>query len=769
MSQTKAQLVGGVGFSTADSLTVHNGLAITGVVTATSFSGSGAGLVGLANTDFINAEQVTVVGVVTASSAVLTGNISAASGTFTGNVTVGGTLTYDDVTNVDSIGLVTARSGIRFGLAGVGGSVSGTGNANFAGIVTATSLDASIAFWTLGASGSNHYTFTGPGDLSGDTDPDLQLIRGQKYIFKNRSGGHPFRIQSTPNGSAGTAYNDGVTNNDAGNGTDLIFDVPFDAPSILYYQCTSHGNMGGRIYIGSSSGDDVNVGAAVTIYASTGIVSATSYYGSGSNLTGINVAPSITATADGALADGDAVIVKSNGEVTKVVQTTTNNFSVEYNETLSTNITDGAVIDYPTSLNGFVIFYRTSGAAGRLRHMTLDAGIDDFHFGNEQDVTNNSISGVEGVYDANADKLLLSYKSGADTGVVKVVSFSDINTATFGSQTTYNNATTGDQPKICYDANAQKSVIFYTDGSNAKPLRAKVATISGTSVSFGTEATVSSNDIEQHYHDCVYDANAQKIVTAYVDKTNNYELRCKVGTISGTSISFGTEVTIQTVTSGVTSVDNIVLTYDSTNNKVVAFYRHDDKYIARVGTISGTSISFGTAVEIVSGNFERMGAGYDPDKDRHVMIYSESTGTEPTKGFMGTVSGTSISFGSVLTVNAEKQAFEPSIAYHAYRKRLIHFWSNNDQSNRMEFNAIQTADQTSNMTTGNFIGFSNGAYADNATATIQVVGAIDDAQTGLTTGAKHYVQKDGSLATTADTPSVEAGTAVSATKLIIKG
>ena len=319
MSQTRAQLVGGVGFSTADSLTVHNGLAVTGVVTATSFSGNGAGLVGLANTDFINAEQVnvvgvvtatsfvgnganltglantdfinaeqvTVVGVVTASSAVLTGNISAASGTFTGNVTVGGTLTYDDVTNVDSIGIVTARTGVQFGLAGVGGSVSGTGNANFAGIVTATSLDASIAFWTLGASGTDHYTFTGPGDLSGDTDPDLQLIRGQKYIFKNRSGGHPFRIQSTPNGSSGTAYNDGVTNNDAGNGTDLIFDVPFDAPSILYYQCTSHGNMGGRIYIGSSSGDDVNVGLAITMYASSGIVSATSFYGDGANITGI--------------------------------------------------------------------------------------------------------------------------------------------------------------------------------------------------------------------------------------------------------------------------------------------------------------------------------------------------------------------------------------------------------------------------------------------------------------------------------------------------
>ena len=91
----------------------------------------------------------------------------------------------------------------------------------------------------------------------------MQLIRGQKYIFKNRSGGHPFRIQSTPNGSSGTQYNDGVTNNDAGNGTDLIFDVPFDAPAILYYQCTSHGNMGGRIYIGSSSGDEVKLSGGV--------------------------------------------------------------------------------------------------------------------------------------------------------------------------------------------------------------------------------------------------------------------------------------------------------------------------------------------------------------------------------------------------------------------------------------------------------------------------------------------------------------------------
>jgi len=41
------------------------------------------------------------------------GAITAASGSFTGNVTVGGTLTYEDVTDIDSVGLITARTGVR--------------------------------------------------------------------------------------------------------------------------------------------------------------------------------------------------------------------------------------------------------------------------------------------------------------------------------------------------------------------------------------------------------------------------------------------------------------------------------------------------------------------------------------------------------------------------------------------------------------------------------------------------------------------------------
>ena len=58
-----------------------------------------------------------------------TGNVIATKGTYSGNVTIGGTLTYEDVTNVDSIGIVTARNGIEVGARpGVAASISVDGN-----------------------------------------------------------------------------------------------------------------------------------------------------------------------------------------------------------------------------------------------------------------------------------------------------------------------------------------------------------------------------------------------------------------------------------------------------------------------------------------------------------------------------------------------------------------------------------------------------------------------------------------------------------------
>ena len=125
--------------------------------------------------------------------------------------------------------------------------------------ITAAKLhaDALDRTYTLGASGSNHYTFTGEGLTGAVNDPTLYLTRGKTYRFVNgnSAGAHPFRIQTTVNGSAGTEYNTGVTNNGGAGGSTIIFEVPHDAPDVLYYQCTSHGAMGGIFYITGALAD----------------------------------------------------------------------------------------------------------------------------------------------------------------------------------------------------------------------------------------------------------------------------------------------------------------------------------------------------------------------------------------------------------------------------------------------------------------------------------------------------------------------------------
>jgi len=91
--------------------------------------------------DFPNG--ITVTGVVTSTSISqnITGNLSV-----TGNLGVGGVLTYEDVTNIDSVGVITARSGIKIGpTAGVAGTFFADGSYITAGIITATTFHGSGA------------------------------------------------------------------------------------------------------------------------------------------------------------------------------------------------------------------------------------------------------------------------------------------------------------------------------------------------------------------------------------------------------------------------------------------------------------------------------------------------------------------------------------------------------------------------------------------------------------------------------------------------
>ena len=96
-------------------------LNVVGVVSATSFFGDGAGLTGVASTEnIITGTAATFTGGIDAAqSDVSVRNLTGVAATFTGVVT------YEDVTSIDSIGIVTARSGVLVGSGQSYGSVDG--------------------------------------------------------------------------------------------------------------------------------------------------------------------------------------------------------------------------------------------------------------------------------------------------------------------------------------------------------------------------------------------------------------------------------------------------------------------------------------------------------------------------------------------------------------------------------------------------------------------------------------------------------------------
>ena len=186
----------GPGIHTASNINSHN-IKSTGIITAVSFVGDGAGLTGIASTDNIitgtaatfNTYPVDInAGMTVAGVSSFASAISGTTANFSGNVTVGGVLTYEDVKNVDSLGIITARSGIDVDdFLDVGSNIK-LGNA---GVITATTFKGDGDFVEL--------------DVDGHTNLDNVSIAGvaTATLF---SGASQIGIQS-----AGTQIGAGIT------------------------------------------------------------------------------------------------------------------------------------------------------------------------------------------------------------------------------------------------------------------------------------------------------------------------------------------------------------------------------------------------------------------------------------------------------------------------------------------------------------------------------------------------------------------------------
>lgn len=162
---------------------------------------------------------------------------------------------------------------------------------------------------------------------------------------------------------------------------------------------------------------------------------------------------------------------------------------------------------------------------------------------------------------------------------------------------------------------------------------------------------------------------------------------------------------------------------------------------------------------------------YDSNTDTFLIVYEHAGNA--VSGRVCTVGTSSNGFDvSSEQFIANTAVFNPnklSGIFSTVSNRGLFVAGDSNASVQGEYFFFNNAYTSTNLNDENFIGISDGAYADAATATIQIVGSVDDAQSGLTAGKRYYVQTDGSLSRTADSPSVIAGTAVSATEIIVKG
>ena len=378
---------------------------------------------------------------------------------------------------------------------------------------------------------------------------------------------------------------------------------------------------------------------------------------------------------------------------------------------------------YDTTNNRVVNIYEDNTGTGYVTAVVGTVSGTTTEWGTAVVVKSAATNGVSIAYDANAQKMVAYYNSGsAHYARVGTVSGSGTGaTISFGTEVTVV-AANADLCAIAYDANAQKVVVTVEESS---VLKALVGTVAGTDITFGTAASFYSGDANNPGPQIAYDANAQKVVIQYTKTSDSYGYAI-VGTIGGTDITFGTEASYSAATNR-----NNDISYDSTAQKLFLSFRDSsNNSTGIVGTIAGTDITFGAVATAITGGTQAdySRCVYDPDNNITIVVgLVNSVATVAA----ATISGTSVSFSSPQTFNAFSTS-EFGLTYDTTADKAVVVY----------------------------------AYFSGAGISPAVV--ITTA-TPFVTGSSYYVQTDGTFSTSADTPSVKAGLAISTTSLLLNG
>ena len=424
----------------------------------------------------------------------------------------------------------------------------------------------------------------------------------------------------------------------------------------------------------------------------------------------------------------------------------------------------------------------------------VDAGVLD----TSEFQDNNTTQYVNSVYDVNAERVVIAYlnndtSNGTGGCIVGTISGSSIS---FGSFTTFSTGTQISDISLTYDSTNNKCVVSYQFPSSTG--QSKVATVdpSDNSITFGSASQFSS---ESEQITSIFDDSSGKVVLAFRSKeaSTEFDILARVGTVSGTSISWGTVATVSNANSQWVSLGN-----DVDSNKIVFAYLVSSQGRSKVGTVSGTNISFGNEATFTTNATYISSMAYHDALNRIILTYRDSGNSNYPTSVVGTLSGTSISFGTPVVLNsAYGNTSKRASAYNPSLEKVFTVYGPSGGSVIQELTASGTTlvkgDTTAlghaaafqcltyisslNTMLITYRGTDDDGYAtlfvpevrgevpSGSQAIIDIGSAISTNQISLTAGQQYFVQTDGTLSLTADDPSVIAGTAVSATDIIVKG
>ena len=507
----------------------------------------------------------------------------------------------------------------------------------------------------------------------------------------------------------------------------------------------------------------------------SGVVTATSFHGDASQLTNLPAAgSSLQATASGTLSDGSTVIINTDGTVSAVGVTT-----VSTPKIFTTTNFGGSPYDiksvYDTSSNKVVIVYRDTANSNYGTAILGTVSGNSITFGTPHVFLSYSAPVMDVAYSSSDNKILISLRQGTSTGAAgSVVAITvDAPNNSFTSSNSYGTeywGNTAEYGRLAYypagNGGAGETILVFTQGYlSSDDGKTKIIRLSGTTVSMYNASDFATVGREP---DIVYDSNSNRLVVAYKNSSN--QAAAKVGSISGdtsgSTISWGSETTFDTST--LNDPSYMELTIDTNRNKIVALYRVGSKGFVAVGTVntSNNTINFATPVEVYDdSNNYRPAITFDPSTNKVIVSADKRV-------WVGDIDSSGIITFDSGTWQSTQYGNYPTAVYDPGAERVIISQFTYDPGGVGESLVFSPESRVTNATSENFIGISNGAYTNGQTATIQLIGSVDDAQSGLTPGQRYFLQGDGTLSETTDSEhnlSISAGKAISSTKLVIKG